>query len=196
MAGFPYGFVWLILALLATLPARATEAPMPSYPDITLLPTDRIRDLRDVLGEFRPTRIFVSHPADYHGDHQSLYLFTQVALWQLDAQPAPAAYPYLVHFPHWPDPHGLHGASPLLPPAPRGIECVRHASYRTGLFSNEGDESRGLAVVHGDVDLLGPQSGLEREFQTKPFGEVDFAGTDQQINIAATPPIMQLPSKT
>jgi LmbE family N-acetylglucosaminyl deacetylase len=39
-----------------------------------------LRDLTSVIREFRPTKIFVSHPADHNGDHRALYLFTRIAL--------------------------------------------------------------------------------------------------------------------
>lgn len=67
-----------------------------------------LRDLTTVLREFHPTKVFVSHPGDYMPDHRALYLFTRVALWDLQREMAPVVYPYLVHFPHWPRPRGYH----------------------------------------------------------------------------------------
>jgi len=64
-----------------------------------------LADLTAVLREFRPTRVFVPHPADFNPDHRALYLFTRVALWDLAAEGLrPALYPYLTHFPKWPAP--------------------------------------------------------------------------------------------
>lgn len=65
-----------------------------------------VRDIKDILQDFRPTKIFLSHPADHNPDHRSLYLFTRVALWELGDGAAPELYPYLIHFKKWPQPKG------------------------------------------------------------------------------------------
>jgi len=77
-----------------------------------------VKDLSAILREFRPTKIFVSHPADHCGDHLALYLFTRVALWDLEKElaPQPELYPYLSHFRNWPLPRGDHPTQPLGPP--------------------------------------------------------------------------------
>lgn len=79
-----------------------------------------LRDLTTVLREFRPTKVFVSHPADHNGDHAALYLFTRVALWDLQGELSPELYPYLIHLTHWPQPRGLAPAESLRPAAVLG----------------------------------------------------------------------------
>ncbi len=79
---------------------------------------DILRDLETNLREFKPTKVFVSHPSDHNVDHQALYLFARVALWDLESEMCPEIYPYLVHFAHWPVPQVLHTTRPILPPAP------------------------------------------------------------------------------
>ena len=59
----------------------------------------------------------MSHPADQNPDHLALYLFTRVALWDLAAEIRPELYPYLVHYPRWPEPRGYHPDAALVPPA-------------------------------------------------------------------------------
>ena len=76
-----------------------------------------MRDLAAVITGFKPTKVFVSHPADFNVDHRALNLFTRVTLWTLEKQLRPELYPYLVHFPKWPAPRGKHSALPLVPPA-------------------------------------------------------------------------------
>jgi len=76
-----------------------------------------LHDLEANLQEFKPTKVFVSHPSDHNVDHQALYVFTRVALWDLESRIHPEVYPYLVHFAHWPAPRGLQAARSLLPPA-------------------------------------------------------------------------------
>ncbi|MBI3321274.1 MAG: PIG-L family deacetylase [Candidatus Omnitrophica bacterium] len=76
-----------------------------------------LRDLTTILREFHPTKIFVSHPSDAMPDHGALYLFTRVALWDLEREEQPAAlYPYLVHFKQWPSQRGYRPHEALEPP--------------------------------------------------------------------------------
>ncbi len=75
-----------------------------------------LRDLEAVIAEFRPTKIFVSHPFDHNHDHRTLYVFTRVALWDLAGEVNPELWPCLVHFERWPQPRGMHPDLPLLPP--------------------------------------------------------------------------------
>lgn len=65
-----------------------------------------LKDLGTVLSDFKPTKIFVSHPGDHNGDHQALYLFLRVVLWDLFSSIKPEVYPYLVHLQKWPKPRG------------------------------------------------------------------------------------------
>ena len=76
-----------------------------------------LRDLQTCIENFRPTKIFVSHPGDHNGDHMSLYLFTQVALWNLEKELQPQLYPYLVHFVDWPAHRGYYPKENITPPA-------------------------------------------------------------------------------
>ncbi|MCM8812839.1 MAG: PIG-L family deacetylase [Candidatus Omnitrophica bacterium] len=80
-----------------------------------------VADLKTVIREFAPTKIFLSHPADHNPDHRAAYLFTRVALWELKRDGAsfdqPAFYPYLIHFKQWPQPKRYRPELPLLPPS-------------------------------------------------------------------------------
>ena len=75
-----------------------------------------VRDLTTVLRDFKPTKIFLAHAGDYNHDHRALYLFTRVALWNIEKEMKPAVFPYLVHFPQWPQPRGYKPAELLTPP--------------------------------------------------------------------------------
>ncbi len=75
-----------------------------------------LKDLKTIIEEFKPTKIFVSHPSDHNPDHQSLYLFTRVALWDLENELKTEVYPYLIHFKRWSQPNGYHPNNQLLPP--------------------------------------------------------------------------------
>ena len=76
-----------------------------------------LRDLKTVFLDFKPTKIFVSHPADTNQDHRALYLFLRVALWDLaDSIKEPQLLPYIVHVVGWPRPKGYYPQSELIPP--------------------------------------------------------------------------------
>jgi len=76
-----------------------------------------LRDLTNQILDFKPDKVFVSHPADVNVDHKSLYLFFQVALSDLEGIfPIPRVYPYLVHFVGWPKPRHYHPELELFPP--------------------------------------------------------------------------------
>ena len=76
-----------------------------------------LRDLKEILQEFRPTQIFVPHSADQNPDHRALHLFAQVALWDLAGELRPAWHQYLVHHGKWPQPRGDQPGLALAPPA-------------------------------------------------------------------------------
>jgi LmbE family N-acetylglucosaminyl deacetylase len=76
-----------------------------------------LNDLKEVLAHYQPTKIFVSHPADFNVDHKALYLFLEVALSDLEQQlPRPKVYSYLVHHFAWPSPRHYHPELGLEPP--------------------------------------------------------------------------------
>ena len=86
-----------------------------------------LADLTTVLRDFKPTKIFTSFPGDQNPDHQALYLFTCVALWNLRNEIAPEIYTYLVHYGRFPSPRGLLKDAPLEPPANFDVGDIWHA---------------------------------------------------------------------
>lgn len=97
--------------------ARAVPYSTAFRPGAPFKGEEILADLETLLLEFRPTRIFVSHPADHHPDHAALYLFTRVALWDLQGEVAATLHPFLVHYPRWPRGKGFRPAEELSPPA-------------------------------------------------------------------------------
>ena len=76
-----------------------------------------LSDLVKQILDYKPDKIFVSHPADVNVDHKTFYLFLQVALSDLEGQiPRPKVYPYLVHSVGWPKPRHYHPELELYPP--------------------------------------------------------------------------------
>ena len=76
-----------------------------------------LKDLKDIFNDFKPTKIFLSHPADHNPDHRALYLFSRIALWELEGQINPTLYPYLIHFKNWPQPKGDKPNEQITPPS-------------------------------------------------------------------------------
>lgn len=75
-------------------------------------------DIEEMIRKYKPTKIFVSHPADVNADHRAFFLFLQVALWDLQGElnPKLKVYPYLVHHKGWPLPRNFHSDLNLSPP--------------------------------------------------------------------------------
>ncbi len=95
--------------------ARAVPYPTAFRPGAPYKGEEVLADLTELLTRLRPTQVFVSHPADRHPDHAALYLFTQIALWDLAGKVDAELHPYLVHFPGWPE-SGYHPGEPATPP--------------------------------------------------------------------------------
>ena len=111
---------WAARPPFRSMLTRVTAVPYPNAlrPGALYKGDEVLQDLTTVLREFRPTKVFVSHPADHMPDHLALYLFTRVALWDLESELTPELYPYLVHFTfkRWPTPRGDHPDKALTPP--------------------------------------------------------------------------------
>jgi len=76
-----------------------------------------LADIKRVLLDYKPNKVFVTHPADVNVDHKSFYLFLQVALADLRGRISyPKIYPYLIHRVGWPLPRHYHPQLALEPP--------------------------------------------------------------------------------
>jgi len=79
------------------------------YPDVLspealLIGKSLLKDIKEILLVFKPTKIFVSHPADLHPDHRALYVFLKVALFDLSGQiKQPQVFCCPIHMTNWPD---------------------------------------------------------------------------------------------
>ncbi len=81
-----------------------------------------VTDLKQVVRDFQPTKIITSHPGDVHPDHQTLPLFLQVALWELENEINPEVYHFITHYGRWPQPRGYQPEQPLEPPAQYDVD--------------------------------------------------------------------------
>jgi LmbE family N-acetylglucosaminyl deacetylase len=86
-------------------------------PDAPHVGESILTDLETALLDFKPTKVFVSHPADTNPDHAALNLFARTALWNLRDVIQPEVYAFLTHYGDWPQPRGLLYDAPHEPPA-------------------------------------------------------------------------------
>jgi LmbE family N-acetylglucosaminyl deacetylase len=109
-----------------SLITRVTAVPYPTAlrPGAPYKPESVLQDVQTVLRKFRPTRLFVSHPADAHPDHRAGYLYAMAALWETPDVPPPTVYPYLIHHGRWPVPSADPPTTPLEPPPLLGQEIA------------------------------------------------------------------------
>ncbi|MFA6349320.1 MAG: PIG-L family deacetylase [Candidatus Omnitrophota bacterium] len=76
-----------------------------------------LSDIKRVLMDYKPNKIFVSHPADTNPDHRADYLFLEIALADTEKFIGrPRVYSYLVHSYGWPVPRHYHPELWLMPP--------------------------------------------------------------------------------
>jgi LmbE family N-acetylglucosaminyl deacetylase len=151
-----------------------------------------LADLEALIARFRPTQVFVSHPADHHPDHAALYLFTRVALWDLGGSVSATLHPYLVHFPGWPA-RGYHPAEPATPPpalataaawqswdlTPGEVEVKRHAlaAHHSQWRSGE----RHLLPFARSTEITGEIGG---ELPADEPGRLEVRRTGDRVEIA------------
>ena len=86
-------------------------------PDAPYVGESILNDIKKVIRDFKPTKVFVSSPVDANRDHRSLYLFLHIALWDLEGGIIkPDIFPYLIHAEKWPEPKGYYPDMELSPP--------------------------------------------------------------------------------
>ena len=101
-----------MLTRISRVPYSSCLSPGAPYVGESIL-----KDVEKVIRDFKPTKVFVSHPIDVNRDHRSFYLFLQIALWDLEGEIAgPDIFTYLVHTKGWPEPRGYHPDLELTPP--------------------------------------------------------------------------------
>ncbi|MFX0064296.1 MAG: PIG-L deacetylase family protein [Candidatus Hermodarchaeota archaeon] len=105
------------LPLLSTL-TKVREVPYENAfrPGALYKGEEILKDLKTILSDFRPTKIFLSHRNDLNTDHQAMYLFTRIVLWDLKPKLKAQRYPYLIHFDKWPYPRAYQPLEFLNPP--------------------------------------------------------------------------------
>lgn len=93
-----------MLTRISNVPYEDALSPNAPYKGEAIL-----SDIESVLKKYKPTKIFVTNPVDTNRDHRAIYLFLQIALWNLENKiPPPKVYPYVIHSYNWPVPRNYH----------------------------------------------------------------------------------------
>lgn len=166
-----------------------------------------LRDLEKILLEFKPTRVFVSHPMDNNQDHRAFYLYLKVALWDLGSKvPVPGIYPYLIHEARWPLPRGFHPELRLTPSSRVANSDIRW--YDLDLTSEEIEQKRRtIAMYKSQVEynppylftfarkneLFGDYPSIQ--IKNDPAGRLDWKSIEESQHIRAAPVDEENPAK-
>ncbi|MDD5115596.1 MAG: PIG-L family deacetylase [Candidatus Omnitrophica bacterium] len=154
-----------------------------------------LNDLTRQILDYKPNKIFVSHPADVNVDHKSFYLFLQVALSDLEGKILPPkVYPYLVHCVGWPKPRHYHPELELYPPHKfigSKIDWSRFdlgfdeldKKYQTILFYKSQTQSSAfyLLAFARENELFGDYPVLELSAQEKGDKPVSYFGASRMF---------------
>ena len=80
-------------------------------------PQSVVADFCAILRDFKPARVFVTHPADANADHRAAANFVRLAVLQLAEEGLhPQLNYYVIHFGDWPHPVHYHPELGLAPP--------------------------------------------------------------------------------
>jgi LmbE family N-acetylglucosaminyl deacetylase len=93
----------------------AVAYPQALSPSAAYTGSNLARDLARVIDEFAPTLVLAAAPEDRNPDHSASGALAR-RLLQRRGQLARLRY-WIVHAPHWPQPHGYQPQLPLSPPA-------------------------------------------------------------------------------
>ena len=100
----------------------ATQASAVPYKDAfdyqaSYKPQNIETDFVRLFREFKPTKVFVTHPADTNRDHRAAANFVRLALLDVEGEGVrPEVFYYVVHFGHWTRPYHYHPELELQPP--------------------------------------------------------------------------------
>jgi LmbE family N-acetylglucosaminyl deacetylase len=115
---------WATNTVFTSDATRTNSVPYPEEYGYrhTYQPQSVTADLCAVLRDFKPARVFVTHPSDANSDHRATANFVRLALLQLAEEGLqPKLYFYVIHFGDWPRPAHYHPELGLAPP-PRLVD--------------------------------------------------------------------------
>jgi LmbE family N-acetylglucosaminyl deacetylase len=145
-------------------------------------PENVVADLLEIFRQFRPTKIFVTHPADTNPDHRGAANFVRLAALQLgEEQAPPQIYYYVIHFGSWPRPYHYHPDLMLAPPH----QLLDDGDWRSLSLTPEQTELKYEAILQNRTELTISEYSL-----------VSFARTNEIFATIDVPTIPVVPTNT
>ncbi|HHW01991.1 MAG TPA: PIG-L family deacetylase [Thermoanaerobacterales bacterium] len=100
-----------------------------------------VKDLKNIIDDFKPTDIFYPDPDDVHRDHWAVSNFVKFTVELYDYRAN--MYTYLVHHYQWPEPWALLPAAGLYPPLSMEEIGTKWHIYK---LSPEAEKAKGTAM--------------------------------------------------
>ena len=111
-----------------------------------------IEDVKSILADYKPTKVFVASSSDVNGDHWAYYLYLMASLYDLgDSVPRPKIYPYLIHAPGWPLPRHYHPGMTITPPEKFFGDALPIINWHQLKLTNEEIDKKHKAMLAYDT---------------------------------------------
>ena len=165
----------------------ATHTNAVPYPDAfgygqSYRPENVVADFVKLFQRIRPTKVFVTHPADTNPDHRAAANFVRLAALELGAeQTPPQLYYYVVHFGRWPFPYHYHPELELEPPP----QLLDNGDWLTLPLTPEQAQKKYEAILQNHTQLT-----------TRQYFLVSFARTDEIFATIDVLPVPAVPADT
>jgi LmbE family N-acetylglucosaminyl deacetylase len=163
----------------------ATHTNAVPYPDAfgygeAYRPENVVADFVELFRRIRPTKVFVTHPADTNPDHRAAANFTRLAVLELPAdQTPPQLYYYVVHFGRWPFPYHYHPELELEPPQ----QLLDYGDWLTLPLTPEQAQMKYEAILQNHTQLM-----------TRHYFLVSFARADEVFATIDILPVPEVPA--
>ena len=158
---------------------RATAVPYPEAFDHgqPYKPQSVVADFVALFRQFKPTRVFVTHPADTNPDHRAAANFVRLATLDIAADGLrPQVFYYVIHFGRWPRPYHYHPELELQPPT----ALLDDGDWLSLALTPEQTEKKYNAILQNRTQVT-----------TRQYFLVSFARANE---LFATIPIQSVPS--
>jgi len=143
-------------------------------------PENIAADMLEVFREFRPTKIFVTHPADTNPDHRAAANFVRLAVLELgNEQPMPQIFYYVIHYGFWPRPYHYHPEVVLEPPR----QLLDDGEWHDLWLTAEQTQVKYEAILQNRTELT-----------TSEYSLVSFARTNELFATITSPIIPAVPT--
>lgn len=153
--------------------SRATNGSKAPYkliyePGVIYTGENLSRNIKEIIRSFSPTVIAAPHLNDRHPDHKYSAKFIMKALDEIyggtGAGEKPVLLTYLVHYPHFPRPRGMHPDTYILPPFAATFDMQW---FKLSLSKNDQKRKREALGLYKSQLKVPRQKSLVRSFARK-----------------------------